>query len=125
MARRLWATGRSNLLTFQTNAAWEQKVRIVGTGVNKEVTGSGEGKIHWQHWTGPGSWLVEAWYRPPDSNDWVPSALTSGRGFGGFYVGADDGAGDGDYQDSLVTAVVVLKSTLESASNYVEAVEEQ
>lgn len=34
MAKRMWATSKANLLTVQTNASWEQKIKIAGAFVN-------------------------------------------------------------------------------------------
>jgi len=105
--------GMSSFLTFRTNAMWEQKVHIRGTGLNKTLTGSGENKLHWSLPLGnrQGSWWVRAWYKSPGSNTWTPSDL---KVFGfmhgpirGQRAGANDGGGDQDYNDADVTVVSV------------------
>jgi len=125
MSASLWSVGELNLITIQTNSTWEQKVRIIGEGVNKSITGRGEGVIHWEIWTGPGSWLIDAWHRSPGASEWVPSKLIHGqwdRGF--YYVGANDGGKDQDYNDVLVSSHAVTKMALESAGQFLNSLDE-
>ena len=111
---RIFAYGRSILLTFQTNAAWRQRVKITGPDFTGTVEGSGERKIHWQRWTHAGAWEIEHWYLRPGGG-WEPGVA---RRIAPWQVGFDDGAGDGDFQDTLVTATVVIKSALASAEEF-------
>ena len=79
MSVRLWSAGQLNLISIQTNSKWEQKVRLVGDGLNETVTGSGEGVIHREIWTASGSWLIDAWHRPQGTSEWIPSQLLAGQ----------------------------------------------
>lgn len=119
------------LLTVQSNAAWRQKVRIIGPGVNRTIIGSGENNILWQHWTNAGAWTVECWYEKQphrggssgvlddlgryqhakDSNNWIASKV---RRYSIGQLGFDDGAGDGDFNDILATASGVTKIALDN-----------
>ena len=124
MSAKLWAIGKHNLITIQTHSKWEQKVRIVGEGVNQTITGSGEGAIHWEMWTGPGTWLIDAWFRKPSSNEWVPSNLIAERSaFGFYFVGANDGGDDQDFNDAFVSAVSVSRMALESAGEFLNSLD--
>lgn len=102
---------RSNTLSFRTNAMWQQKVHIQGTGVNKTLTGSGENKLHWAMSLGnrPGTWYVRAWYKSPGSEVWTTSDLKifsfSHGPIRGQRAGANDGGGDQDYNDADVTVI--------------------
>ena len=108
MSEQIWAVGKQNLITFQTNATWEQKVRISGTGIEETLTGRGEGVIHWQRWTGPGNWTITAWHRPPGSSEWMVSQLVAGMWERGvYYVGANDTGGDYDFNDVLISTYAI------------------
>lgn len=127
---RIAAYGRGVLLTIQSNAAWRQKVRLIGPGVNVLVVGSGENNILWQKWVSAGAWTIECWYeRQPhggggslgndgtsglryakDAKNWIPSKV---KRYGIGQLGFDDGAGDGDFNDIMASATVVRKSTFE------------
>jgi len=122
MSARLWAVGKHNLITIQTNSTWEQKIKITGEGLDKTITGSGERKILWETWEGPGSFLIEAWFRRPTSSDWVPSKLIHGRYEHGIYfVGANDDGPDRDYNDALVSSYAVTKAALESTGEFLDS----
>lgn len=97
------------LLTFMTEAKWLQRVSIVGTGLNlKNQIGKGRRAIHFQQFTGPGSWTVEAWYQPPGTRIWKPS---TGRVFQRgreIIAGFDDGADHKDFDDATVSLMPTL-----------------
>jgi hypothetical protein len=118
---RIAAYGRGVLLTVQTNAGWRQRIRIQGPGVSRTVEGSGERNIIWQHWTSAGAWEVEHWFLRPGGG-WEPGTARR-RGIG--QIGFDDGGGDGDFQDALVTATVVTKATLEAVPEVLKRISEE
>lgn len=94
------------LLTVQTNAAWPQRVQISGP-INRMIEGVGEGNIIFQSWLpSGGDFVFTFWYRPNGSGDWTPSVAQGGGDANGdnwVQIGTNDGGGDGDYNDTLIT----------------------
>lgn len=99
------------VLTFITNAGWEQRVKIVGRGAGGELTltGRGEGITHYSAYVPRGLYSVTAWHNKPKVG-WALSDLVVRAEDGTQVARADDGGtashrskkDDNDYNDAVV-----------------------
>lgn len=99
------------LMSFETNAGWEQKVKVhhVGTRFSDIHTGKGEGIIHNKRVVPEGVYEVSVWHRAP-GGDWTPSKVVADFEKTGHVARANDGGSkdhtttddDEDFNDAVV-----------------------
>lgn len=98
----LTTTANTAILKITVNAGYTQVVNVAAKNgsLSFTVEGSGEGKVIYQEIVGGGEYVVSCGYRV--GSNVHDSTL---RSFGNHKVGANDGGGDLDFNDSVIELI--------------------